>query len=94
MNRTTNDHFEKLLYMILVTIDERTSVAEVAKIIEVDVESVKVRTTIRVSIFTVPLLTSICASIFTIREQLGCPEFVLSTQFCKEETSSKTSKLA
>jgi hypothetical protein len=42
MNRTPNDHFEKLLYDILVSIDERTTVGQLASILEVDVDLVKV----------------------------------------------------
>ncbi|KAL0490329.1 hypothetical protein AKO1_006505 [Acrasis kona] len=41
MNRTPNDHFEKLLYDILVSIDERTTVSELANILDLDVESIK-----------------------------------------------------
>lgn len=41
MNRTTNDVFEKVLYKLLVTVDERTSVSELSKIIEADVDVVR-----------------------------------------------------
>nr|CAG4708246.1 unnamed protein product [Naegleria fowleri] len=41
MNRTPNDHFEKLLYDILVTLDERTAVSQLAKILQVDENMVK-----------------------------------------------------
>lgn len=41
MNRTPNDSFEKLLYDILVTLDERTSVKELASILEVNEDLVK-----------------------------------------------------
>jgi len=41
MNRTPNDHFEKLLYDILVTLDERTTVGQLAKILQVDENMVK-----------------------------------------------------
>lgn len=41
MNRQPNNDFEKLLYDILVTMDERTSVGELARILERDLHSVK-----------------------------------------------------
>jgi hypothetical protein len=41
MNRTPNDHFEKLLYDILVTLDERTTVKELAAVLEVSEDLVK-----------------------------------------------------
>ncbi|CAH0388334.1 unnamed protein product [Bemisia tabaci] len=41
MNRVTGDYFETLLYKIFVSIDENTSVSELASILEVDLQSVK-----------------------------------------------------
>jgi hypothetical protein len=49
MNRTPNDHFEKLLYDILVSIDERTTVGQLASILEVDVDLVKVFLTVHIN---------------------------------------------
>ena len=41
MNRVQGDFFETLLYKIFVSIDENTTVAELAKILEVDAKKVK-----------------------------------------------------
>ncbi len=41
MNRTPNDYFEKLLYDILVTMDERTSVRELSNILRVKEDVIK-----------------------------------------------------
>jgi len=41
MNRVLGDYFETLLYKIFVSIDENTTVAELAKILEVDLKLVK-----------------------------------------------------
>lgn len=41
MNRMPDGHFEKLIYDILVTIDERTSVVELANVLETPVSQVK-----------------------------------------------------
>eukprot|EP01080_Neovahlkampfia_damariscottae_P011087 gene11087-3793_t len=42
MNRQPDSHFEKLLYDVLVTVDERTSMKELASILEVDLDKIKV----------------------------------------------------
>lgn len=41
MNRAPNDPFEKLLYDVLVTIDERTSVSQLAETLEVEEERIR-----------------------------------------------------
>lgn len=41
MNRTTGDYFETLLYKIFVSIDEKTTIAELAKILQIDSRLVK-----------------------------------------------------
>eukprot|EP01064_Diplonema_japonicum_P031454 TRINITY_DN5634_c0_g1_i1.p1 TRINITY_DN5634_c0_g1~~TRINITY_DN5634_c0_g1_i1.p1 ORF type:complete len:964 (+),score=290.54 TRINITY_DN5634_c0_g1_i1:270-2894(+) len=41
MNRTLGDPFEKLLYDILVSIDERTSVRQLSKVLEKDIEDIR-----------------------------------------------------
>lgn len=41
MNRVLGDYFEKLLYKILVSVDERTSVEELAGLLQIDLQSVK-----------------------------------------------------
>ncbi|XP_025416491.1 protein FAM91A1 isoform X2 [Sipha flava] len=41
MNRVLGDNFENLLYKIFVSIDEHTSVSELATVLEIDLESVK-----------------------------------------------------
>eukprot|EP01059_Diplonema_ambulator_P001915 TRINITY_DN11576_c0_g1_i2.p1 TRINITY_DN11576_c0_g1~~TRINITY_DN11576_c0_g1_i2.p1 ORF type:complete len:798 (+),score=313.19 TRINITY_DN11576_c0_g1_i2:72-2465(+) len=41
MNRTLGDPFEKLLYDILVSIDERTTVRQLSKVLEKDIEDVR-----------------------------------------------------
>ena len=42
MNRVLGDYFETLLYKIFVSIDEQTSVAELADMLQIDVTLVKV----------------------------------------------------
>ena len=42
MNRVQGDYFETLLYKVFVSIDERTSMADLATMIQVDLEQVKV----------------------------------------------------
>ncbi|KJE91689.1 hypothetical protein, variant [Capsaspora owczarzaki ATCC 30864] len=41
MNRVTGDYFETLLYKIFVTIDEHTTIADLAAVLQTDLESVK-----------------------------------------------------
>ena len=41
MNRTTGDYFETLLYKLFVSIDENTSVSELASILQIDLNLVK-----------------------------------------------------
>lgn len=41
MNRVLGDYFETLLYKIFVSIDEHTSIAELAKVLEIDLQLVK-----------------------------------------------------
>ncbi|KAK6641108.1 hypothetical protein RUM44_012810 [Polyplax serrata] len=41
MNRVLGDYFETLLYKIFVSIDEHTSVAELANVLQIDLDSVK-----------------------------------------------------
>lgn len=41
MNRQPDSHFEKLLYDVLVTIDERISVSDLATLLEVPIETIK-----------------------------------------------------
>jgi hypothetical protein len=43
MNRIQGDYFEKLLYKLFVSIDERTNIQELGNVLQIDVESVKVR---------------------------------------------------
>lgn len=45
MNRVQGDYFETLLYKIFVSIDEHTSVAELANVLQVDVNLIKVGVT-------------------------------------------------
>ena len=42
MNRVQGDYFETLLYKIFVSIDEHTSVAELANVLQVDISLIKV----------------------------------------------------
>ena len=42
MNRVQGDYFETLLYKIFVSIDEHTSVGELANVLQVDVNLIKV----------------------------------------------------
>ena len=41
MNRVLGDYFETLLYKIFVSIDEHTSVAELASVLQIDLQLVK-----------------------------------------------------
>ena len=41
MNRVTGDYFETLLYKIFVSLDEHTSVLEMANLLEIDLPLVK-----------------------------------------------------
>ena len=41
MNRVTGDYFETLLYKIFVSLDEQTTVAEMAALLEIDLGLVK-----------------------------------------------------
>ncbi|MEQ2223336.1 hypothetical protein ILYODFUR_035768, partial [Ilyodon furcidens] len=41
MNRVQGDYFETLLYKIFVSIDEQTNVAELANVLEIDLDLVK-----------------------------------------------------
>ena len=41
MNRVLGDYFETLLYKIFVSIDEHTSVAELANVLQIDLQLVK-----------------------------------------------------
>ena len=45
INRVQGDYFETLLYKIFVSIDEHTSVAELANVLQVDVNLIKVGVT-------------------------------------------------
>ena len=42
MNRVQGDYFETLLYKIFVSIDEHTSISELASVLQVDIQLVKV----------------------------------------------------
>ena len=42
MNRVQGDYFETLLYKIFVSIDEHTNIAELANVLQIDSELVKV----------------------------------------------------
>ena len=44
MNRTGSDYFEQLLYKIFVSVDERTTLSQLAALLQIDVELVKVST--------------------------------------------------
>lgn len=44
MNRVAGDYFENLLYKIFVSMDERTSVEKLAKVLDIDIELAKVNT--------------------------------------------------
>jgi hypothetical protein len=41
MNRVSGDYFENLLYKLFVSVDERTTVEKLAKILDIDVTLVK-----------------------------------------------------
>lgn len=41
MNRTTGDYFEKLLYKIFVSIDEKTTILELSEVLKIDLNLVK-----------------------------------------------------
>ena len=41
MNRVIGDYFENLLYKIFVSLDERTTIQQLASILQIDIESVK-----------------------------------------------------
>jgi len=43
MNRVSGDYFENLLYKLFVSIDERTTVEKLSKILDIDIQLVKVR---------------------------------------------------
>ncbi len=45
MNRVQGDYFETLLYKIFVSIDEHTSIEDLATVLQVDLNQVKVLTT-------------------------------------------------
>ncbi len=42
MNRVQGDYFETLLYKIFVSIDEHTNIAELANVLQIDPQLVKV----------------------------------------------------
>lgn len=42
MNRVSGDYFENLLYKVFVSLDERTTVEGLAKILDIDIELIKV----------------------------------------------------
>ena len=42
MNRVQGDYFETLLYKIFVSIDEHTNIGELASVLQVDLQLVKV----------------------------------------------------
>lgn len=42
MNRVLGDYFENLLYKIFVSIDERITIQQLAEVLQIDIESVKV----------------------------------------------------
>ena len=42
MNRVQGDYFETLLYKIFVSIDEHTSISELATVLQVDLQQIKV----------------------------------------------------
>ena len=41
MNRVQGDYFENLLYQIFVSVDERTTISQLANTLQIDIESVK-----------------------------------------------------
>jgi hypothetical protein len=43
MNRVSGDYFENLLYKLFVSVDERTTVEKLAKILDIDIQLVKAR---------------------------------------------------
>lgn len=45
MNRVQGDYFETLLYKIFVSIDEHTNIAELANVLQIDPDLVKVGVT-------------------------------------------------
>ena len=44
MNRVLGDYFETLLYKIFVSIDERTNIQQLASVLQINIDMVKVRT--------------------------------------------------
>ena len=44
MNRVSGDYFETLLYKVFVTINEQTQVSELANVLQIDSQDVKVST--------------------------------------------------
>ena len=42
MNRVSGDYFETLLYKVFVTINEHTTVSELANVLQIDLQQVKV----------------------------------------------------
>ncbi len=53
MNRVLGDYFENLLYKLFVSVDERTNVQQLANILQIDIQTVKVsKPTVRVLFFT------------------------------------------
>lgn len=46
MNRVGGDYFENLLYKVFVSLDERTTVEGLAKILDIDIELIKVLSSI------------------------------------------------
>jgi hypothetical protein len=42
MNRVLGDYFENLLYKIFVSVDERITIEQLAEVLQIDVELVKV----------------------------------------------------
>jgi hypothetical protein len=46
MNRAVNDYFEGLLYKVFVSVDERTTIAQLASLLQIDTELVKVCTSL------------------------------------------------
>lgn len=43
MNRVLGDYFENLLYKIFVSIDERITIQQLAEVLQIDIEPVKVQ---------------------------------------------------
>ena len=77
MNRVQGDYFETLLYKVFVSIDERTSMADLATMIQVDLEQVKVSANVMsvcasvmsvcASVMSVPAsVMSVCASVMSV----------------------------